>query len=209
MVVIIFLRCRLFYIFALERNKVMDKARSILPKQEKTPSIFHAWQPSPVTVYFVTPPPASTLLLWRDGFSLDNCQRSRCFPYSLDMRWRRRRALVEKNGAEDKSLTMIGAAWIAKLPENGMAQCNLCATDFSISCGGRTDVRRNQESARHAKLAKSNEGWGGPVAYVVHGQNEVDGVTSLTRAGTMFAYWIAHHNLPTCHTQIQHWAQCC
>ena len=44
------------------------------------------------------------------------------------------------------------------LPDNGMAQCNLCATDFSISCGGRTDVRRHQESARtarHAKLAKS------------------------------------------------------
>ena len=34
-----------------------------------------------------------------------------------------------------------------------MAQCNLCVTDFSISSGGRTDVRRHQESARHAKLA--------------------------------------------------------
>ena len=69
----------------------------------------------------------------------------------------------------------------AKLPDNCMAQCNMCATDFSISCGGRTDVRRHQESARHAKLAKSKpglyEGWDGPVAYVVHGQNEVDGVT--------------------------------
>ena len=51
---------------------------------------------------------------------------------------------------------MIGGAWIAKLPDTGMAQCNLCATDFSISCGGRTGVRRHQESARHAKLAKSS-----------------------------------------------------
>ena len=41
-----------------------------------------------------------------------------------------------------------------------MAQCNMCATDFSISSGGRTDVRRRQESVRH-------------------GQNEVDGVTNL------------------------------
>ena len=41
-----------------------------------------------------------------------------------------------------------------------MAQCNLCATDFSISSGGRTDVRRHQESVRH-------------------GQNEVDGVTNM------------------------------
>ena len=24
-------------------------------------------------------------------------------------------------------------AWIAKLPDTGMAQCNLCANDFSIS----------------------------------------------------------------------------
>ena len=47
-------------------------------------------------------------------------------------------------------------AWIAKLPDNGMAQCNLSVTDFSISSGGRTDVRRHQESARQAKLAKSN-----------------------------------------------------
>ena len=90
----------------------------------------------------------------------------------------------------------------SKVADNGMAQCNLCAMDFSVSYGGRTDVRRHQESARHAKLAKSKglyEGRDGPVAYVVHGQNEVDGVTS---AETMFAYWITHHNLPTCRTRI-------
>ena len=40
--------------------------------------------------------------------------------------------------------------WIAKLPDCGMAQCNLCATDFSISSGGRTDVRRHQESVAYA-----------------------------------------------------------
>ena len=53
-----------------------------------------------------------------------------------------------------------------------MAQCNLCVTDFSISSGGRTGVRRHQESARHAKLVKSMgptkpllfvEGWDGPI----------------------------------------------
>ena len=96
-------------------------------------------------------------------------------------KWRRR---------ENASLTRIGGAWIAKLPDNGMAQCNQRATDFSISCGGHTDVCRHQESARHAKLAKSKglyEGCqDGPVAYVVHGQNEVD---SVTRAETMFAFY--------------------
>ena len=61
-------------------------------------------------------------------------------------KWRRR---------EIASLTRIGRVWIEKLPDNGMAQCNLCAMDFSISSGGRTDVRRHQESARHAKLARS------------------------------------------------------
>ena len=50
---------------------------------------------------------------------------------------------------QNASLTRIGGAWLAKLPYNGMAQCNLCATDFSISSGGRTNVRR------HAELAKS------------------------------------------------------
>ena len=85
-------------------------------------------------------------------------------------------------------------AWIAKLPDTGMAQCNLCATDFSVSSGGRTDVRRHQESVRHARLAKSRGSTkGGMLQYVAHGENEVDGVT---RAETMVAYWIAHHNLP-------------
>ena len=86
-------------------------------------------------------------------------------------------------------------AWIAKLPDTGMAQWNLCATDFSVSSGGRTDVRRHQESVRHARLVKS-EGTtkGGMLQYVAHGQNEVDGVTMV--AETMVAYWIAHHNLP-------------
>ena len=68
----------------------------------------------------------------------------------------------------------------------------------------RPDVRRHQESTRRAKMAKSKGlygEWHGPVAYVVNGKNKVDGVT---RAETMFAYWIAHHNLPTCRTRIQH-----
>ena len=85
-------------------------------------------------------------------------------------------------------------AWIAKLLDCGMAQCNLCATDFSISSGGRTDVRWHQESVRHARLAKSKGSTnGGMVQYVAHGQNEVDGVT---KPETMVTYWIAHHNLP-------------
>ena len=145
-------------------------------------------------------------------------------------KWRRR---------ENACLTRIGGAWIAKLPDNGKVQCNMCATDLSISCGGRTDVRRHQQSARHAELAKSKAGFIlrtkiyavyadhfahvgrvfsatnadlrrshradgkykhsglGPIAYVVHGQNEVDGVT---RVEPMFVYWIAHHNFPTCRT---------
>ena len=65
-------------------------------------------------------------------------------------------------------------------------------------------VHKNEKKKKKKKLAKTkglHEGWDGPVAYVVHGQNEVDGVT---RAETMFAYWIAHHNLTTCRTRIQH-----
>ena len=130
---------------------------------------------SPVTVYVVTPPAASTLLCcYRDvpwvmdshwiiaSVLLITC--ARCFPYSRDMRWQRRRAPLKKKWRrrENASLTRIGGAWIANLPDNGKAQCNLRATDLSISCGGRTDVRRHQESARHAKLAKSKglyQGW--------------------------------------------------
>ena len=75
-----------------------------------------------------------------------------------------------------------------------MVQCNLCATDFSILSDGRMDVRRHQESARHAMFAKSKGSTkGGMVQYVAHGQNEVD---IVSRAETMFVYWITHHNLP-------------
>ena len=64
-------------------------------------------------------------------------------------------------------------AWKAKLP----AQYNLCAMDFSISSGGRMDVRRHQENASQAKLAKSKGSTnGGIVQYVAHGQHEVGGV---------------------------------
>ena len=59
-----------------------------------------------------------------------------------------------------------------------MAQCNLCTTDFSISSGGRTDVRRHQESVRQARLGSTK---GGMIQYVAHGQNEVDGVTNMYR----------------------------
>ena len=59
-------------------------------------------------------------------------------------------------------------AWIAKLPDNGMAQCNLCVADFSISSGGRTDVRRHQESARHAKLAlRRRVGWSSVLRFAI------------------------------------------
>ena len=64
-------------------------------------------------------------------------------------------SLLKKNGAEEKMQARIGGVWIAKLHDSGMAQCNLCAMDFSISSGGRRDVRRHQESARHAKLVRS------------------------------------------------------
>ena len=59
-------------------------------------------------------------------------------------------------------------AWIAKLPDNGMAQCNLCMTDISISSGGRTDVRRHQESAGHAKLAlRRRVGWSSVLRFAI------------------------------------------
>ena len=41
-----------------------------------------------------------------------------------------------------------------------MAQYNLRVTDFSISSGGRMDVRRHQDNARQTKLAlRRRVGW--------------------------------------------------
>ena len=70
--------------------------------------------------------------------------------------------------------------WIAKLTDNGMAQCNLCVTDFSISSGGRTDVRRHQESAQHAKLAlRRRVGWSSVLRFAI-----------LANVGLMLAFVI-------------------
>ena len=64
-------------------------------------------------------------------------------------------APVEKMAPTRKCNWRKDFAWIAKLPDNGMA-LGLCVTDFSILSGDRTDVRRHQESARHSMLAKSS-----------------------------------------------------
>ena len=70
--------------------------------------------------------------------------------------------------------------WIAKLPDNGMAQCNLCVTDFSISSGGHTDVRRHQESAHHAKLVlRRRVGWSSVLRFAI-----------LAKVGLMLAFVI-------------------
>ncbi len=86
---------------------------------------------------------------------------------------------VEKMALKRKcKFNEIGGAWTAKLPDNGIAQCNLCATDFSISSGGRTDVRRHQESARHDKLAKSKGSTkGGMVQYLASLRFRVNAAT--------------------------------
>ena len=104
--------------------------------------------------------------VWGGGFRLDNRQRSpddfgRCFPHSRDMRWRSpqcKKRLAPKRKCKFNEDWKIDVAWIAKLPDCGVAKCNLCVTDLSLilSSGGRTDVRRHHESVRH-------------------GQNEVDG----------------------------------
>ena len=97
------------------------------------------------------------------GFRLDNHQRSSDMPPKRKCKfnddWRR------------------DFAWIAKLPNNCMEQCNLCVTDFSISSGGRTDVRRYQESACHDE---SNEDIR---AHIVVDQDEQLGLHSTVRVG--------------------------
>ena len=77
-----FLRCRLYYIFALERNKVTNKAWFIL--RTPTDTVYTsrvAAITSDCLLILFTPPAASTLLLCRwwalaGGFPLDNRQRS-------------------------------------------------------------------------------------------------------------------------------------
>ena len=52
--------------------------------------------------------------------------------------------------------------------------------------------RRVGEGSTKPSLSPYSSSKGGVVQYVAHGQMEsVDGVT---RAETMFAYWIAHHS---------------
>ena len=102
------------------------------------------------------------------GFRLDNRQRSLFFILS-GMRWRSPlEKMVPRRKCKFNDDWRSHFAWIAKLPDNGMAQCNLCVTDVSISSGGRTDVRRHQESARHAKLAlRRRVGWSSVLRFAI------------------------------------------
>ena len=71
----------------------------------------------------------------------------RCFPHSRYMRWRspcsEKKRPAPKRKCKFNEDWKRDFAWIAKLADCDMAQCNLCATDVSISPGGRTDVRRS------------------------------------------------------------------
>ena len=74
------------------------------------------------------------------------------------------------------------------------ARCTLCVCDFAVSSGGRTDVRRHVETARHKRMAQTVVATkGGMGQYVAKGDNAIDGVT---KAETRMAYWLAYHNLP-------------
>ena len=113
-------------------------------------------------------------------------------------------------------------AWIANLPDNGMAQCDLCVTDVSISSGGRTGVRRHQKSARHAKLVKNmgstkpsqslySSSKGGMVQYVAHGQKELSRRCdkSANDAHSTGSHIIHHWDDPTRHLPTGERWPCC
>ena len=74
---------------------------------------------------------------------------ARCLPYySRDMK-RRIEKITPKRKCKFIDDWRRDFAWIAKLP---MAwRSVICVTDFSISSGGRTYVRRHQESACHGE----------------------------------------------------------
>ena len=85
-----FLRCRLFYMFALERNKVTNKARYMFIFLRRRLHQ-HCYRDVPWVVdshWIIT--------------SVLRITCARCFPYSRDVRWRRRRAPVEKMAPKRK-----------------------------------------------------------------------------------------------------------
>ncbi|KAI0222850.1 hypothetical protein LSAT2_025890, partial [Lamellibrachia satsuma] len=52
----------------------------------------------------------------------------------------------------------------------GMARCTLCVCDFSVTSGGRTDVRRHVKTTRHQKMSKT-------MVAAKGGNDVIDGVT--------------------------------
>ena len=173
--------------------RTSNKARSIL--RTPTDAVYISRAAAAINdCSFLTPPAGSILLPlvtchMGGGFRLDNRQRSSdnlraLFSIFSGMRWRSPRWKKWRRRENDDDWNR-DFAWIAKLPDSCMAQCNMCVTDFSISSGGRTDVRRY-----HAKLAlRRTVGWSSMSP--MDKMNWVDGVT---RAETMLAYWIAYHS---------------
>ena len=96
----------------------------------------------------------------------------------------------------DKRKSKFNLEWFTEFPyigrsqqSVGMAKCTLCVCDFSVASGGRTDVRRHVETARHQKMSETMVATKGGVGqYVAKGSNDIDGVTKVE---TMVAYRLA------------------
>ena len=157
-----FFLCRLFYIVTLWCNKVTKIPIKLGPyfARRQTLSIFHARQPSSTTVYFFNAARRQHQHCYRywcagswvvdSGWISYWCAGSwvvdsgwiiasvlwiicaRCLPYhSRDMK-RRIEKITPKRKCKFIDDWRRDFAWIAKLPDNGMAQCNLCDRLFDI-----------------------------------------------------------------------------
>ena len=100
----------------------------------QTPSIFHAWQPSPMFIFYAAGS-INTATVYHVPWVVDSDWiiasvlqiTSRAVFHILWMAEHLLKKMALKRKCKFNEDWRRDLAWIAKLPDNGMAQCNLCA----------------------------------------------------------------------------------
>ena len=81
----------------------------------------------------------------------------------------KRRRVKPKRKAKFNENWISEFSCIGKSQFEGNARCTLCACDFTITSGGRVDLKRHIETIRHRKLSKATTA--GIGQYIAQGNN--------------------------------------
>ena len=111
------------------------------------------------------------------------------------------RALAEEGSSKrSKYLCKFRTEWTKKDPvivqsKKGVnyAFCTTCAADISVGAGGWNDIAKHKNTTKHIEMVKQRKGQTEVSRYF---QESTSNCAKVIRAETLFAQFVAEHNLP-------------